>query len=116
MKRNILLALALFVAVSCAPVQAAESKSGWTIFKNSAKIFVGAWITLNGIPCIIVGASGKEGVRAFYQNRNIPVDEDVLGSVPTVLVVGGAGITAGGIALIYSGYKGLTEEEEPVKV
>jgi len=146
MKRNILLALALLVAVSCVPVQAAESKSGWVIFKNSAKIVIGVFLTVRGVQGLAVAAilgSKKGEMQAQLQEELNPeinrmreearangedmaafearaqqgrdLGKNVVGAAPVVAGVIGAGCTIGGIALIYSGYKGLTEEEEPVK-
>jgi len=115
MTRKLMIVLALLIAVSCVPVQAAESKSAWTIVKNSAKILVGAWLAVGGIRNIAVGCGGEDGVRAVYRRFNLPINERQIGILPTVHVVMGAGLTVGGVALVYSGVKGLTEEEESAK-
>jgi len=142
MKRNFLLALALLVAVSCVPVQAAESKSGWTVFKNSAKILIGSLFVFNcSIKTAIDAVSfDKEAAlnaaeaehqaelqdaRANFAGRDLQQKVAFIDFADALVKAGiqGRGTfgiwklvwTAGGIALIYSGYKGLTEEEEPVK-
>ena len=139
MAKKLMIVLALLVAVSCVPVQAAESKSTWVIVKNSAKILIGAWLTVSGIRgvvgAVVIGANKEElqaGVEQALQEareearaKGVNMDEfearanigkGMANAMPAIVGVMGAGFTAGGIALIYSGYKGLTEEEESVKV
>jgi hypothetical protein len=143
MKKQILLSMALLIAVSCVPMQAAEtkSKSTWIIVKNCAKIIVGSWLTWKGIKGVYGTATfdpeearqeiqktrperqakaAREGLSAEqFQEQEILLEDVGMSIVRGARTVGGvisAGATVGGAALIYSGIKGLTEdEEEPVK-
>jgi hypothetical protein len=141
MKKQILFSLALLVAVSCVPVQAAQDKSTWTVFKNSAKILIGSLFVFKCsiMPTIDAVAFDKEAAlvaaeqqhqaslaearqrgghnleyriyninSTYGSNRAIIEGRGTLGILDLC-------VTAGGIALIYSGYKGLTEQEESVK-
>jgi hypothetical protein len=139
MKRNILLALALLIAVSCVPVQAAESKSGWTVFKNSAKVLIGSLLIFKcsiktGIDAITFDKEAAMNVaeqqyqaslaeaRANFNGRDLQNRIDLINfaDVWNKGMIQGRGtfgifdllFTAGGIAFIYSGYKGLTQEED----
>lgn len=138
MKRRLMIALALLVAVSCVQVQAAQSKSAWTVFKNSAKILVGSLFVFQSalIPAIDAATFDKEAALAVVrQARDADIAEiqdrgglnagfqmgmvrnhaaEIMARIEKRGTFGfwKLILTASGVSLIYSGYKGLTQEEE----
>lgn len=135
------LGLALVVAVSCVPVQAAEQKSTWTVFKNGAKILLGSLFVFNNSIKVVIDAATFDKDAALQRAEEQHQSEiaqaqnrggDDLNARLTMIdfwdAVRKANIqdrgtfgvwklvwTAAGIALIYSGYQGLNQEEEPAK-
>ena len=140
MKKQILFSLALLVAVSCIPVQAASKKSARDIFVDSVEILFGSVLVFNNAMMPVYDAATKEtALEAARQAQEAEinqirarggdhVDDLVAAAVrrgwrneANIEERGSFGVwklvaTAAGIALIYSGVTDFIQQDDQQKL
>lgn len=136
MKKQVLFSLALLVAISCVPVQAASKKSAWDIFANSVRILFGSVLVFNNAMRPVYESATRETAlaaarqaqeaeinqiraragdnveahvnAAVYRGLRNEANIEERGSFGFYKLV----LTAAGIALIYGGVTDLIQQDE----